>query len=59
MSTCYRMVLLRVPKHPFFDGVDDRLWDEYVQFILGRDVIGWAVKNIDGSTLFSAPWSVK
>ena len=57
MATCYQMVLLRSPEHPLLEGVAAPLWEEYVQRILSKDVMGWVVRNIDGSTMFTTPWS--
>ena len=57
MATCYQMVLLRLPHHPLLEGVDDPLWAEYIKRILGKDVMGWVVRDSAGSELFRAPWA--
>ena len=57
MATCYEMVLLRSPSHPMLTGLSKWQWDEYITYLLGREVLGWVVRDIDGTHMFSAPWS--
>ena len=57
MATCYDMVLLRSPSHPMMAGLSKELWADYTTYLLGKEVLGWVVRDTNGTQIFAAPWS--